>query len=122
MYNKNHATSDHTIFCLEFDRSEKGKYCQFNTRNVLKEFIPVSTSIEDAIISRDECENYCNDKSECWGCSVHCGSPCQWNAIPECGVWHGWGGLIDGDITQKPLIPDQEESGRLINQPYVFNT
>ena len=81
-------------------------------------FFRALRSNEDAMESRDECENYCNGKLECWGCSVHCASPCQWNAIPECGQWKSWSGVIDGDITQKLLISEPEDAGRLINELY----
>ena len=56
----------------------------------------------DAITARNECEEYCSTQENCWGCSVQCGSLCQWNAIPDCGVYDNWTGLIAGDITQKP--------------------
>ena len=90
------------LILLGFTRSAKGKFCQYNTVNVLKEFRPSSGAIAEAIKSRDECEEYCSTQESCWGCSVHCASPCQWNAIPACGLNNDWMGLIDGDITQKP--------------------
>ena len=104
------------ISFLEFDRSKKGKYCHFHGVNVLKEFIPVSSYIEDAIVSRDACETYCKGKSECWGCSIQCKPKCQWNAIPQCGKIHNLalGGLIDGDITQKINISEPAELGRFM--------
>ena len=89
----------------EFIRSEKGKYCEFNTKNTLKEFIIASsTETATAGLSRNSCEDYCRKEQTCWGCSVHCGSPCQWNAIPECGTVKDWHGMIEGDITQKSGI------------------
>ena len=86
---------------ISFNRSEKGKYCSKNKDNVIKAFIPTSGGIDDAIMSRNECEDYCQNDETCWGCSVHCGNPCQWNAIPECGNYNDWGGVIEGDITRK---------------------
>ena len=85
----------------KFERSEKGKWCGLNTRNVMKEFIPSSSSIADATKVRDACESYCYLKSTCWGCSVHCGNPCQWNAISECGSMRNFRGIIEGDVTKK---------------------
>ena len=86
---------------LEFIR-KKGKYCVKNTQNMLKEFKPPSSSIDDAIVSRDNCEEYCGIEENCWGCSIACqlGS-CQWNAIPRCGKKEKWEGVIEGDITAK---------------------
>lgn len=34
--------------------------------------------------ARDECEQYCLDEDECWGCTFHCGNDCHWIAITEC--------------------------------------
>ena len=90
--------------CPDFVRSEKGKYCSKNTHGVLKEFVPSSSSVQDAITIRNECEQYCRVDETCWGCSVHCGSPCQWNAVPECGTFKNWGGMIEGDVTHKQGI------------------
>ena len=70
----------------------------------MKEFVPASSLIVDAIKSRDACESYCDGQSGCWGCSVHCGNPCQWNAIPDCGRINNFGGIIEGDITKKISI------------------
>ena len=52
------------------------------------------------------CESYCSKHQECWGCSVDCSTAdnCQWNAIPECGAFQNWTGLIKGDVSQKPGI------------------
>ena len=96
-------------FDIDFIRSGKGKWCEENEKNVLKEFIPPSTSDnEDTIyyakMMRNQCEEYCTTVDSCWGCGSHCPmkSPCQWNAIPRCGnVKCCWEGLIDGEITQK---------------------
>ena len=68
---------------------------------MLKAFIAKSSSNEDAFDSLNACESYCKGEVECWGCSVHCGNPCQWNAIPTCGKRINWSGKIEGDITQK---------------------
>ena len=111
-------TSNESYFFLEFDRSQPGKYCQLNKVNVLKEFIPVTSYTEDAIVSRDVCEDYCKGNSECWGCSIHCTPKCQWNAIPECGKTQNInnGGMIEGDITQKLNISEATQSGRVLNR------
>ena len=87
--------------CPDFVRSEKGKYCSKNRHGVLKEFVPSSSSVQDAITIRNECEQYCRVEERCWGCTVHCGSPCQWNAIPVCGKLTDWDGKIEGDVTRK---------------------
>ena len=79
-----------------------GKHCRKKNANVFKEFTPLSGNVADAIASRNEWEEYCLTQERCWGCSVHCDGTCQWNAIPECGGYVNWPGLIDGDITQKP--------------------
>ena len=93
------------ISCLGFVRS-KGKYCSKNTQGVLREFVPPSSSEQDALTIRNSCEQYCSVKETCWGCSVHCGVgiPCQWNAISECGAVKDGKGIIEGDITQKQGI------------------
>jgi hypothetical protein len=67
----------------------------------LKEFVPTSDGVADAEVARNQCETFCWTSASCWGCSVHCGSPCQWNAIPSCGTEKTWSGKIAGDITQK---------------------
>ena len=85
-----------------FIRSSKGKRCRESNVDVLNSFIPPSGKAVDAMAIRDECEIYCSTHDNCWGCSVYCGSPCQWNAIPNCEIYDDWTGLIEGDITQKP--------------------
>ena len=101
---------------LDFERSEKGKFCSKNTDNVIKAFIALSESIDDAISKRNECEDFCRNNEECWGCSVHCDqpNPCQWNAIPDCGdpeTHSTFSGMIEGDITRKKNI------GNLFDRP-----
>ena len=85
----------------DFIRSKKGKHCRKNNENVLEEFTRPSGGGDDAIMSRNECEEYCLTQETCWGCSVYCGTPCQWNAITDCGDYDNWAGLIDGDVTHK---------------------
>lgn len=102
-FKKLNLRNNYTTFPIapDFIRSEKGKHCRNNSVNVLKEFVPPSGDVADAVTARNECEEYCWTQDDCWGCSVYCGPPCQWNAIPNCGVYDNWTGLIDGDITQK---------------------
>ena len=90
-----------SVFPNEFIRAEKGKRCVKRNSNVLKQFIVATESVDDAVIARDECEEYCEDSERCWGCSVHCEERCQWNAISECGGYDNWNGLTVGDISQK---------------------
>eukprot|EP00931_Biecheleriopsis_adriatica_P042677 TRINITY_DN24339_c0_g1_i1.p1 TRINITY_DN24339_c0_g1~~TRINITY_DN24339_c0_g1_i1.p1 ORF type:complete len:538 (-),score=63.67 TRINITY_DN24339_c0_g1_i1:100-1608(-) len=86
---------------VKFVRSYPGKSCEGAGVNVLRPFVPVSTSDADAIRARDRCESFCRGIHGCWGCSVHCGQPCQWNAIQACGKEKDWKGKILGDITRK---------------------
>ena len=69
---------------------------------MIKEFLPSSKDLSDARIARNECEEYCSTDEACWGCSVYCTQLCQWNAIPDCGIYEKWTGLIEGDVTKKP--------------------
>ena len=58
--------------------------------------------IHNALVARNECENYCSPKQECWGCSIDCGLICHWNAIKDCGIQEDFSAITDGGITQKP--------------------
>lgn len=82
----------------------RGKHCSRNRENVIKDFVPSSASDADAEVARDKCEEFCNTQEKCWGCSIYCGHPCQWNAIPSCGNFKSWTGKIDGDIIEKPAF------------------
>ena len=82
-------------------RSEKGKYCNTNNGDVLETFFLNSRSMQDAVVSRNECEKYCLSKENCWGCSVSCNRTCEWKAITNCIDQKPWRGLIKGDIAQK---------------------
>ena len=82
-------------------RSEKGFTCYTKDDDVLKKFLLNSRGTSDAIVSRNECENYCSTQRNCWGCSVNCNKTCQWNALTGCRDQRPWKGLIKGDITQK---------------------
>ena len=88
----------------DFVRLKKGKWCSKNREGVLKVFVPSSSSVQDAIMVRNECEQYCRVEKTCWGCSVDCGNPCQWSAILTCGTLNDWGGMIEGDVTYKQGI------------------
>ena len=72
-----------TAFPAEFVRKDKGRWCNKRKNNVLREFWPKSKDQEDAITSRLECEEFCSNIEQCWGCSVDCGPSCRWNAISE---------------------------------------
>ena len=87
---------------IGFIRFPKGKKCIYDKDTHLKEFADSSTNISDPIISRNECEKYCSETENCWGCSVSCQTKCQWSAISECKQQEHWDGSIHGDITQKP--------------------
>ena len=110
---------------LEFVRYQKGKWCSDGRNNVLKEFKAdsSSTSPEDLVRIRNQCEDYCETNESCWGCSVACGSDahmdinagCQWNAIPSCGDVHLWAGLIEGDISRRPGITLFVQNQTVIN-------
>ena len=88
----------------DFLRLKKGKWCSKNREGVLKVFVPSSSSVQDAITVRNECEEYCRVEETCWGCSVDCKNPCQRTAILACGTLIEWGGLIEGDVTYKQGI------------------
>ena len=88
-----------------FLRSKKGKFCQKCWTAILKQFpVPVWPSLDHAVISRNNCENYCRATTACWGCSVAGLQYSQWNAITECGAVIDWAGVMEGDITQKKGI------------------
>ena len=53
-----------------------------------------------AIFARNECEDYCRNDSNCWGCSLS-KTPFGWNAIPDCGDLQSWPGYIEGDVSRK---------------------
>ena len=94
------------MFPYDFIRS-KGKRCNKRKGTVLAKFrihnktMP-NGQIHNALVARNECENYCAAKEDCWGCSVDCEKNCHWNALQDCGVQEDYSGIIDGDITQKP--------------------
>ena len=86
-----------------FIRSERGKYCETDISNILKEFSPPSSQENNYTYrARNECEEYCLAHEACWGCSVDCKFQCHWNAISKCDALTDWTGLINGDVTQKP--------------------
>ena len=90
------------VYPKEFVRSKKGIRCTKRNLNVLKEFPAHSESVNSAFEAINECETYCSKEKTCWGCSVDCHKQCQWNAIPECGDYDDWLGLIEGDTSVKP--------------------
>ena len=57
----------------------------------------------DAFLALNECEEYCSNVQNCWGCSIDCETAdCQYNAITDCKVEEKWDGGIKWDISQKP--------------------
>lgn len=94
-----------------FKNSPRGKYCSNNRGGSIKSFMMRDGSFEAAHEARNQCQQFCWDSKECWGCSVDCESTplaygkllaaCQWNAIRSCGTEMSWTGSIVGDITQK---------------------
>ena len=93
-----------------FVRSVKGYQCTFNKAYILSRFPSYSPSTQDLAVARDNCEDYCRDQDQCWGCSVHCvdaftrNTSCEWNAIKRCDKIVPWTGKIKGDVTHKPGI------------------
>ena len=93
-----------------FIRSVKGYQCTFNLANILSNFPSYSPSTGDLAIARNNCEDFCRDQDQCWGCNVHCvdafteWTNCQWNAIQRCDKIVRWKGKIKGDVTHKPGI------------------
>ena len=92
------------FYSTGFLRSKPGKRCTLRSAHVLKEFVMLSPADSEAILRRNECEEYCRKHAFCWGCSVVCQSSdlhCRWSALPECGLYETDTGIIEGDVTRK---------------------
>lgn len=90
-------------------RSAKGRHCNSNTQDVLKEFVPTDSSNSEAMHSLQACEWYCLGQANCGVCSVHCGTVCQWNAIRNCNGERLWSGKLVGDISYHTKSGDDLE-------------
>ena len=79
----------------------EGKICTAEAGNELNEFKAVNESNISYLYARDECEKYCRNNIDCWGCTFNCDNDCMWMAVSECKEI-GSDGLGVGGITQKP--------------------
>ena len=52
--------------------------------------------------SINQCQRYCGNKDECWGCIKHCRKSYKWIAISECKTDGVVSKFPDGNILQKP--------------------
>ena len=96
---------DLMVHAEDFIRSEKGKICRKRDGDVLKEFLFTSPHLSNASMSLQECETYCSKQERCWGCSIECleRGECRFNAITNCNKKENWNGLMEGDVTEKPV-------------------
>ena len=69
----------------------------------MKSFKILNDNPTSLLSARDECEEYCFNVSNCWGCNFDCENDCKWNSITECTKLK-LNELEKGGITQKPGI------------------
>ena len=62
----------------------EGSICSHEPDNELQSFTDFNDSSLSHHNARDECEQYCLDKLDCWGCTFHCDNECKWIAVTEC--------------------------------------
>ena len=93
------------VHAEDFIRSERGKICHRRDGDVLKEFLFTSPNLNNASMQLQECETYCSKQERCWGCSIECleKGKCRYNAITNCNKKENWNGLMEGDVTEKPV-------------------
>mmetsp|Transcript_39782 Transcript_39782/g.92029 ORF Transcript_39782/g.92029 Transcript_39782/m.92029 type:complete len:894 (-) Transcript_39782:67-2748(-) len=101
-----------------FDMSPKGEFCEHNRDSKIQAFPMHGSTFAAAEAARDQCQQFCWNEANCWGCSVDCETApyaygtlltaCQWNAIKSCGSVKKWSGSITGDISRK-----QPQGGRV---------
>ena len=106
---------DHSLIAFpeEFIHQKFHTSCNVDEKHTLWQF-PYDTSMpsNDTIdsfgphlnSSLNQCERYCGERKECWGCIQHCQDSCQWIAISECVNQDIVLDLRNRDISQKPGI------------------
>ena len=72
------------VFAEEFIRKKDGNVCPNNTDFNLKEFIFPTEIYPNTSLALEECERYCTEKENCWGCSKQCRDHCRWIAVADC--------------------------------------
>ena len=97
---KSNCAYAHDFVFSGFVRYE-GKICSYEADNALKSFAYFNDTSLSYHNARAECEQYCLDNLDCWGCTFHCDNECKWGAINECKTIKATR-LKRGGVTQKP--------------------
>ena len=90
------------VFPKEFLESETAKKCSKTKDNVLKEFVTNLGVNADFSSLREKCEDYCSKEEKCWGCSLHCESSCQLDALSDCEMHENTTESFKVSVIQKP--------------------
>ena len=68
----------------------------------METFPILSEDKSEILYVRNDCEKYCFEREDCWGCSISCHQQCAWNALEECKTPnYGNKSLLLG-VSQKP--------------------
>ena len=78
------------------------KSCKTDHENVIEKFKFFNDNAQNNSFARTQCENYCVNRNDCWGCFLQCSEQCQWNALSNCDSIEKIPDLPIDNISQKP--------------------
>ena len=83
-------------------RHDTGYFCNYTKSHSLKVFEFPSEILSNSNSALQKCEVYCENRDNCWGCSMVCEDKCQWHAVVNCRPDKKSDENMDGFISQKP--------------------